>query len=139
VRDHYGAATEEPWRAVTSARPRRPLRAWPRRLKRRTRSAKLWTRLWALNGLVPYQVRTTLEWPELQARNLTLEGCEYRPVVSQPAQHERAPQVPSIYEKLLISGSRAGPTANPRNLQMSKVGGNQLPPRNGPTDHGFET
>jgi hypothetical protein len=60
-------------------------------------------------------------------------------VVSQPAQHERAPQVPSIYEKLLISGSRAGPTANPRNLQMSKVGGNQLPPRNGPTDHGFET
>jgi hypothetical protein len=49
-------------------RPRRPLRARPRRLKSRTRSAELWTRLRALNGPVPYQVRTTLEWPEHEAR-----------------------------------------------------------------------
>jgi hypothetical protein len=39
ARDHYDAATEEPRRAVTSARPRRPLRARSRRLKRRTRRA----------------------------------------------------------------------------------------------------
>jgi hypothetical protein len=42
-------------------------------------------------------------------------------------------------QELLISSSRAGPAANPRNLQMSKVGGNRLPPRNSPTDQGFET
>jgi hypothetical protein len=28
----------------------------------------------------------------------TLEGCDYRPVVSKPTQRERAPQVPSIQE-----------------------------------------
>jgi hypothetical protein len=82
----------------------------------------------------------TLERPEPQARkNLTLEGCDYRPVASKPAQRERAPQVPSIYKKLLISGSRASPAENPRNLQMRKDGGTQLPLRNGPTDQGFET
>jgi hypothetical protein len=41
--------------------------------------------------------------------------------------------------KLLINGSRAGLAANPRNLQIQKVRGNRLPPRNGPTDQGFET
>jgi hypothetical protein len=35
--------------------------------EKRARSAELWTRLWALNGPVPYQVRTTLEWPEHEA------------------------------------------------------------------------
>jgi hypothetical protein len=99
VRDHYGAATEEPWRAVTSPRPRRPLHVGPRRLKRHARSAVLWTQLWALNGPIPYQVRMTLEWPEHEARKtLTLEGCDYRLVASKPAQRKRAPQVPSIYE-----------------------------------------
>jgi hypothetical protein len=73
------------------------------------------------------------------SKNLTLEECNYRLVASNPAQHERAPQVPSIYKKLLISGSRAGPAENPRNLQMRKDGGTQLPPRNGPTDQGFQT
>jgi hypothetical protein len=68
ARDHYGTATEEPRRAITSTRPRHPLRERPRHLKRRARSAELWTRLWALNGPVPYQVRTTLEWPEHEAR-----------------------------------------------------------------------
>jgi hypothetical protein len=82
----------------------------------------------------------TLERPEPQARkNLTLEECDYRPVASKPAQRERAPQVPSIYRKLLISDSRASPAENPRNLQMRKDEGTQLPPRNGPTDQGFET
>jgi hypothetical protein len=57
------------------------------------------------------------------SKNLTLEECDYRPVASKPAQRERAPQVPSIYKKLLISGSRAGPAENPRNLQMRKDGG----------------
>jgi hypothetical protein len=57
------------------------------------------------------------------SKNLTLEECDYRPVASKPAQLERAPQVPSIYKKLLISGSRAGPAENPRNLQMRKDGG----------------
>jgi hypothetical protein len=60
--------TEEWRRAVTSACPRHPLHARPRRLKRRARGARLWPRLWALNGPVPYQVRTTLEWPEHEAR-----------------------------------------------------------------------
>jgi hypothetical protein len=46
--DHYSAATEEPWRAVTSACPRHPLRARLRRLKRRARSARPLPRLWAL-------------------------------------------------------------------------------------------
>jgi hypothetical protein len=32
------------------------------------------------------------------SKNPTLEGCDYRPVVSKPAQRERAPQVPSIQE-----------------------------------------
>jgi hypothetical protein len=73
------------------------------------------------------------------SENLTLEECDYRLVASKAAQRERAPQVPSIYKKLLISGSRAGPAKNPRNLQMRKDGGTQLPPRNGPTDQGFET
>jgi hypothetical protein len=107
-----------------SARPRRPLRARPRRLKRHARSAGLWLWLRALNGPVPYRVRTTLERPEPQARkNLTLEECNYRPVASKPAQRGRAPQVPSIYKMLLISGSRAGPAENPQNLQMRKGGG----------------
>jgi hypothetical protein len=99
ARYHYGAATEESQRAVTSACPRRPVRARPRRLKRRARSAELWPRLWALKGPVPYQVRTTLERPEHEARKTpTLERCDYRPVASKPAQCERAPQVPSIYK-----------------------------------------
>jgi hypothetical protein len=99
ARYHYGATTEEPRRGVTSACPRRLLRARPRCLKRRARSAELWPRLWALNGPVPYQVTTTLEWPEHEARKIpTLEGCDYRPVASKPAQREWAPQVPSIYK-----------------------------------------
>jgi hypothetical protein len=63
------------------------------------------------------------------SKNLTLEGYDYRPVASKLALRERAPQVPSIYEKLLISGSRAGTAENPRNPQMRKDGGTQLPPR----------
>jgi hypothetical protein len=65
----------------------------------------------------------------LGSKNLTLEGCGYRPVASKPVQRERAPQVPSIYKKLLISGSRAGTAENPRNPQMRKDGGTRLPPR----------
>jgi hypothetical protein len=99
ARYHYGAATEEPRRAVTSAHPRRPIRARPRRLKRCARDAELWPRLWALNVPVPYQVRMTLERPEHETRKiLTLEGCNYRPVASKPAQREWVPQVPSIYK-----------------------------------------
>jgi hypothetical protein len=40
TRDHCGVATEDPQRAVTSACPRRPLRARLRRLKRRAHSAR---------------------------------------------------------------------------------------------------
>jgi hypothetical protein len=40
-------------------------------------------------------------------------------------------------QKPLISGSRAGTAANPRNLQMKNVGGTQLSPRSGPTNQGF--
>jgi hypothetical protein len=36
---HHRAVTAEPWHAVTSACPRRPLRAWTQRLKRRARGA----------------------------------------------------------------------------------------------------
>jgi hypothetical protein len=32
------------------------------------------------------------------SKNRTLEGCDYRPVASKPAQRERAPQVPSTYK-----------------------------------------
>jgi hypothetical protein len=46
----------------------------------------------------------------------------YRPVASKPAQRERAPQVPSIYKKLLISGSRAGPAKNPETCRCEKTG-----------------
>jgi hypothetical protein len=59
----------------------------------------------------------------LGSKNLTLEGCDYRPVASKLAQRGRVPQVPSIDKILLISGSRAGPAENPRNLQMCKDGG----------------
>jgi hypothetical protein len=65
----------------------------------------------------------------LGSKNLTLEGCDYRPVASKPVQHERTPHVPSIYKQLLISGSRAGTTENPRKPQMRKDRGTQLPPR----------
>jgi hypothetical protein len=68
--DHYVATTEEPRWAVTSAHPRRPLRARLRHLKRRTRNARLWPRLWALNGPVPYQVSMTLERPEPSAQKI---------------------------------------------------------------------
>jgi hypothetical protein len=68
----------------------------------------------------------------------TLEGCDYRPVVSKPTQREQAPQVPSIQRGLLISNSWASPTASPRVSQMQKVGGSRLPPRSGHTDQGFE-
>jgi hypothetical protein len=70
------------------------------------------------------------------SKSLTLEGCGYQPVASKPAWREREPRTPSIY-RLLISGSRAGPAASPRILQMQKLGGTQLPPRSGPTDQGF--
>jgi hypothetical protein len=63
------------------------------------------------------------------SKNLTLEGCDYRPVASKLVQRERAPHVPSIYKKILISGSRGGTAENPRNPQMRKDGGTQLPPR----------
>jgi hypothetical protein len=32
------------------------------------------------------------------SKNPTLDGCDYRPVVSKLAQQEQAPQVPSIQE-----------------------------------------
>jgi hypothetical protein len=41
TRYHYDAVTGGPRQAVTSACPRRPLRTWPQRLKRRAHSAKL--------------------------------------------------------------------------------------------------
>jgi hypothetical protein len=75
----------------------------------------------------------------LRSKHLTLGWCDYRPVASKPAQREQAPQVPSIYKKLLISGSRAGPAENLQSPQMRKDGGTQLPLRNGPTDQGLET
>jgi hypothetical protein len=68
VRDHYGMATEEPRRAVMSARPHRPQRARSRRLKRRARGARPLPQLWALNGLVPYLVSATLEQHEPMAQ-----------------------------------------------------------------------
>jgi hypothetical protein len=70
------------------------------------------------------------------SKNLTLEGCDYRPVASKPVQQERAPQVPSIYKKLLISCSRAGTAENPRNPQMRKDGSTQLPPHTTPLIRG---
>jgi hypothetical protein len=72
VRDLYGAATEEPRRAITSAYPRHPLRARLRRLKRRARGARPRPRPWALNGLAPYRVSEAVEQPERSA-------CELRP------------------------------------------------------------
>jgi hypothetical protein len=50
-------------------------------------------------------------------------------VASKPAQRGRAPQVPSIWGKLLISSSRVILPGNPRNLRMQQDGGTQLPPR----------
>jgi hypothetical protein len=41
-------------------------------------------------------------------------------------------------QKLLISDSWASLTSSPQVPQMQKVRGTQLPPRNGPTDQGFE-
>jgi hypothetical protein len=99
MRNHYGATIEEPRRAVTSAYPRRPLRARPHRLKRRARSARPLPQLWALNGPVPHLVSVTLEAARApRSENQTLDGCDYRPVVTKPAQRVRAPQVPSIRE-----------------------------------------
>jgi hypothetical protein len=78
ARYHYGTVTERPRQAVTSGYPRRPLRARPQRLKRRARDARLWPRLRALNGPVPYTVRMTLEAARAPgSKNLTLEECNY--------------------------------------------------------------
>jgi hypothetical protein len=85
ARHHHSAVTGGPRQAVTSACPLCPLRVRPRCLKRRARGASLQPRLRALNGPVPYQVRETLERPELLAQiSATLEGCERRPVASKP-------------------------------------------------------
>jgi hypothetical protein len=32
------------------------------------------------------------------SKSLTLEGCNYQPVASRPAQRERGPRMPSIYK-----------------------------------------
>jgi hypothetical protein len=48
--------------------PRRPLRAWLHRLKRRARSARPRPQLRSLNDLVPYRVSVTATWPEPRAR-----------------------------------------------------------------------
>jgi hypothetical protein len=32
------------------------------------------------------------------SKDLTLEGCDYQPVVPKPAQREQEPRVPSIYK-----------------------------------------
>jgi hypothetical protein len=119
---HYDAAIEEPRRAVTFACPRRPLRAQPRRETVAATAPIKWP------GPLPNKDDPRAA-RALGSKNLTLEGCDYRPVASKPVQRERAPQVPSIYKKLLISGSRAGTAKNPRNPQMRKDGGTQLPPR----------
>jgi hypothetical protein len=50
---------------------------------------------------------------EQGSKNPTLEGCDYRSVVSKPTKRERAPQVPSIQRGLLISNSWAGSIASP--------------------------
>jgi hypothetical protein len=77
ARYHYGAVTERPRQAVTSACPRRPLRVQPQRLKRRAHGARLRPRLRALNGPIPYTVRMTLEAARAPgSKNLTLEECE---------------------------------------------------------------
>jgi hypothetical protein len=113
---------------VMSACPLRPLRARPRRLKRRARSAWLQPQLRALNGPVPYQVRKTLERPEPPAQTkLNLEGCNYRPVASKPVQTGATGALD--LRSLLISGSRAGTAENPRNTQMRKDGNTQVLPR----------
>jgi hypothetical protein len=57
------------------------------------------------------------------SKNLTLDGCDYRPVASKSVQRERLPQVPSIRKKSLIGGSRTGTAENPRSMQMRKDGG----------------
>jgi hypothetical protein len=118
---HYGAVTGGPQQAVMSACPRRPLRARPRRMTVAATAGIKWP------GPL---TRKTLEWPEPQAQTKpTLEGCKHRPVASKPVPSKRAPQVQSIDEKLLISGSRAGTAENPRSPQMRKDRGTLLLPR----------
>jgi hypothetical protein len=139
ARDHYSAATEEPRRAVTSAHPRRPLRARLRRPKRRARSADLWTRLWALNGPVPYQVKTTLEWPEHEARKTrpskgAITDQLPRSPLSVNGRH-RFPRSTKITDQRF----EGRPGCNPSKPVDVKSRGNRLPPRNGPTGQGVET
>jgi hypothetical protein len=139
ARNHYGTATEEPRQAVTSARPCRPLRARPWRLKRGAHSAQLWTRLWALNGPVPYQVRMTLERPEHKARKTrpskgVITDQWSRSPLSANGCH-RCPQSTKTTDQRF----EGQPSCEPSKPADAKVGGNRLPPRNSSTDQGFET
>jgi hypothetical protein len=113
ARDHYSAAIEEPQRAVTFARPRRPLRARLRHLKRRARSARPLPLLWAFNGPVPYLVSVTLERAEPGAqKNRPSKGAITDQWTRDPLDESRCHRCPQS-RGLLISSSRAGSTGRP--------------------------
>jgi hypothetical protein len=87
----------------------------------------------------PYQVSVTLERPEPRARKTRPSKGATTDQLSRSPLSESRHRIGTLHSRgLLISNSWAGSTANPRVVQMQKVGGTQLPPRNGPTDQGFE-
>jgi hypothetical protein len=115
ARDHYGAATDEPRRAITSACPRRPLHARLRRPKRRARNARLRPRLWTLNGSVPYQVSVTLARPELRARKIrpskgAITDQWSRSPLSESGRH-RCPRFKRITDQQLVGQFDCKPTS----------------------------
>jgi hypothetical protein len=98
-RNHYGAATEEPWRAITSTRPTSPTTrtaAAPKKARpRRTTVAVTAGIRWP--GPLPSKDDTRVARAQ-GSKDLTLKGCDYHPVVSKPTQREQEPRVPSIYK-----------------------------------------
>jgi hypothetical protein len=56
------------------------------------------------------------------SKNPTLEGCDYRPVVSKPTRRERAPQVPSIQEDYCSTTRGLVRPQTPESCRCGKTG-----------------
>jgi hypothetical protein len=104
--------------------PRRPLCTRLRRLKKRAHRARLRPRLWAFNGLVPYQVSVTLAWPEPRARKTrpskgAIIDRWYRDPLDETG-HHRCPRIRRITDQQL-EGRLSREPMNP--ADVSRMGG----------------
>jgi hypothetical protein len=121
---HHGEEQGGPWQAVTSACPRRPLRAQPRRLKRRAREAKSQPRLWSIKwpGSLPSKENPRAARAPGSENFNPRKGTSVRRSPRGPFETKRVPRAPMPRTTLLISASRAG---SPRSLDGSQMPGRE--------------